>query len=333
MPVRILALDGGGGRGLVLVEQLRMMDSVLREFHSSLSEFFHFVAGTSTGGLCAAALLLRPDLGMAELHELYMDLAKEIFGEARGTPPWYDAAPLEALLKHHFGATSLAAHAAGPLQLLLVAADNSYAHMPAFGLSNRPLASFGEHAACDVPAWMAIRATTAAPTYFRSMPLDAERALIDGGVVANNPSMLAYREATKGQGRDVAVLVSLGTGDFTDKGGRSGNRAVQTLASVAVSAFFGGHYGEALELRGLAQHMVESMTAGDQVDEAMELGFDAKGRPADYLRLNPKIESVKLDETDPAVLKKMVDQCRADLVASNAEARFRALVARELGKR
>ena len=101
----------------------------------------------------------------------------------------------------------------------------------------------------------------------------------------------------------------------------------------AVSAFFGGHYGEALELRGLAQHMVESMTAGDQVDEAMELVFDAKGRPADYLRLNPKIESVKLDETDPAVLKKMVDQCRADLVASNAEARFRALVASELGKR
>ena len=57
----------------------------------------------------------------------------------------------------------------------------------------------------------AARATAAAPTYFEPVRV-AGRALIDGGVFAINPAMIAYAEVA---GRQLDVLASLGTGEHT----------------------------------------------------------------------------------------------------------------------
>lgn len=63
----------------------------------------------------------------------------------------------------------------------------------------------------DLSMWEAGLATAAAPTYFP--PFHAgERALIDGGVVANNPSALAFAEARRRWPEEEILLVSLGTG-------------------------------------------------------------------------------------------------------------------------
>ncbi|KEQ74516.1 FabD/lysophospholipase-like protein [Aureobasidium namibiae CBS 147.97] len=82
----------------------------------------------------------------------------------------------------------------------------------------------------DIPIWKIARATSAAPSYFKSMKVDGLR-LMDGGLLANNPSQLARNEVismhryhpsgsckpptgeTSGNGADgIRFLVSLGTG-------------------------------------------------------------------------------------------------------------------------
>jgi patatin-like phospholipase/acyl hydrolase len=60
-PKRILALDGGGLRGIVTLSFLAELESMLKERHGGtaafrLSHYFDLIAGTSTGAIIAAAL-------------------------------------------------------------------------------------------------------------------------------------------------------------------------------------------------------------------------------------------------------------------------------------
>lgn len=61
----------------------------------------------------------------------------------------------------------------------------------------------------------ALRATTAAPTYFTPKRLkisQTERVLIDGGVFANNPAACAYASGKRLFPNDEIILLSIGTG-------------------------------------------------------------------------------------------------------------------------
>ena len=62
-PKRILALDGGGLRGILTLGILRHVERVLDERHGGdasfrLCHYFDLIAGTSTGAIIAAALAL-----------------------------------------------------------------------------------------------------------------------------------------------------------------------------------------------------------------------------------------------------------------------------------
>jgi len=67
----------------------------------------------------------------------------------------------------------------------------------------------------SLPAMM--RATSAAPTYFPPYVHTDGREHVDGAIVANNPAIVALKEAASlWPGRSVGALVSLGTGKATD---------------------------------------------------------------------------------------------------------------------
>ena len=57
---RILALDGGGIRGLCSVQLLARMEQLFRQEQGKpelvLADVFHFIAGTSTGAIIATCL-------------------------------------------------------------------------------------------------------------------------------------------------------------------------------------------------------------------------------------------------------------------------------------
>jgi len=77
--VRILAMDGGGMKGLATLRLLRALAARLAPV--PLHAAFDLVAGTSTGGVLAAALCLRR-LSLDDTEDIYRNLGAQVF---RGT--------------------------------------------------------------------------------------------------------------------------------------------------------------------------------------------------------------------------------------------------------
>ncbi|KAI3353445.1 hypothetical protein L3Q82_019970 [Scortum barcoo] len=88
---RLLCLDGGG---LVLIQMLIALE---REAGRPTRELFDWVAGTSTGGILALAII--HGKSMEYLRCLYFRMKEQVF---RGSRP-YESAPLEDFLKKEFG--------------------------------------------------------------------------------------------------------------------------------------------------------------------------------------------------------------------------------------
>lgn len=55
--VRVLCLDGGGVRGLLQIEILRQLEERLAARKKTITSFFDYIVGTSTGGIIALALV------------------------------------------------------------------------------------------------------------------------------------------------------------------------------------------------------------------------------------------------------------------------------------
>src|SRR5436309_2631736 len=84
-PRKMLAIDGGGIRGLLTLGMLERLETLLRETSRAgndyrLCHYFDYVAGTSTGGIIAAGLAR--GLSVGELIKFYQDYGNEIFEKA-----------------------------------------------------------------------------------------------------------------------------------------------------------------------------------------------------------------------------------------------------------
>src|SRR6516162_8511777 len=82
LPKRILALDGGGLRGIVSLAILQKIEESLRERYDSnpdfrLCHYFDLIAGTSTGAIIAATLAL--GWRVKDIRNKYMDLGRRVF--------------------------------------------------------------------------------------------------------------------------------------------------------------------------------------------------------------------------------------------------------------
>ncbi len=220
---RILTLDGGGVRGLVSAIWLEALQARLQAAgKGALHEHFDLIAGSSTGALIAMAL----GIGMParEITQLYEHFGDDVFPGAAErlwsrltrsftqglSAPRYSPKGLERVLKRVFGERTLG----GISPRAMAIAYDTITRTPLFFKSYKP-----QHA--DIPLWEVCRAATAAPTYFPAHLTTVERrrrALIDGGVVANNPTACAIAEAVR-LNNDASlkgiVLLSVGTGQTT----------------------------------------------------------------------------------------------------------------------
>jgi uncharacterized protein len=103
---RILALDGGGVRGMLTLSYLKVIEDLLRQRHGNdpnfrLSDYFDLIAGTSTGAIIASALAC--GLSVEFIQEKYRALATQVFraGFLRWgiIRPKFDTHALERALK------------------------------------------------------------------------------------------------------------------------------------------------------------------------------------------------------------------------------------------
>ena len=212
--MRVLAIDGGGIRGLIPALVLTELE---RRAGRPVFELFDLIAGTSTGGILACALCAPDPLPADQLVALYEEEGPEIFDRsvwqrirsAEGLlDEKYDDTALDGALERFLGDKRLAE--ARP-DLIVPAYDMSEPG-PYFFKSRKAREEPGE----DFPLSLVARATSAAPTYFEPLAV-GERALVDGGVFAINPAMCAFAEVLRFQPDAEIVLLSLGTGQHTRK--------------------------------------------------------------------------------------------------------------------
>lgn len=211
---RILSLDGGGIKGLFTATLLER----LQASYPALVERVDLIAGTSTGGILACGLAA--GFSPRELGDLYRAHGAEIFddswldnlvdlGNAVGAQ--YSQKNLERELVKRFGKRTLGElgkRVLIPAFDLDAAAEGGRPRMwkPKF-FHNFP-GSDSDRAETVVDV---VLRTSAAPSYFPSW-----QGYVDGGVVANNPSMVAVAQALDRRGGkrklDELLVLSVGTG-------------------------------------------------------------------------------------------------------------------------
>ena len=223
-PLRILAIDGGGIRGILPAMVLADLE---RRTNRPIIDLFDLIVGTSTGGLVALALSCpdgegKPRHTARDIVRLYDVEGKRVFSRsvwhkirsvgalAEGK---YPSAGIEGVLQDYFGECRLK----DALADVVVPAYEIERRIPFFfKTANAKAKSY-----YDYPMKNVIRAATAAPTYFEPMQVQIDGpndyyALVDGALFAYNPGMCAYVEAlNRFPDRDSVIMVSLGTGKLT----------------------------------------------------------------------------------------------------------------------
>src|SRR5262249_40013532 len=240
-PKRILALDGGGLRGILTLGILAKIESILIERHGEpdnfrLCHYFDLIAGTSTGAIIAAALAL--GMKVDEISKIYLDLGQSVFQKSHFRQGFlralYDENRLIVELKKVYGETTTLGSPDLKTGLLIVT-KRLHSGSP-WPIGNNPRGKyFGPRAGSeaipnrDYPLWQVVRASTAAPRYFEPEEIEILRAegkkpvrgqFVDGGISPfNNPALQAIMYATLDgyrvgwpMGANKMLLVSVGTG-------------------------------------------------------------------------------------------------------------------------
>lgn len=230
---RILALDGGGIRGALTLGYLEKIEQILREKHDNqnlkLCDYFDLIGGTSTGSIIAAGLAI--GMTAAEVKKMYLDLGGEVFSKnsflRRFTHASFDAGRLRKELEKVFGEITLGSDR---IETGLCIVAKRVDTDSTWYLLNHPDGKYFKHGE-GMLLRHAIRASTAAPTYFDPEEIDVgfgeNGVFVDGGVsMANNPALALFLIATlKGYnfnwetGEDKLLVVSIGTGVWSDRSG------------------------------------------------------------------------------------------------------------------
>lgn len=291
-PKRILALDGGGLRGVLTLGMLRRIEELLRARHGDpelrLGDYFDLIAGTSTGAIIAAALAL--GMSVDEVHGHYMRLGNKVF--KRSLLRWGALRakfPAEAVREALVGVYGERRLDSPDLRTGLLVVTKRLDTGSTWPLTNHPKSRYYERGAQartianrEYPLWQVVRASTAAPYFFDPesirigrgsggvKPVDGD--FVDGGVSPhNNPALQALMTATIPgyafgwpTGEKNLLVVSVGTGKADAEVGHAG--LVKSTAAIHA----------VLSLKALMED------CGDQVETMMQwLSTSPTARPID----------------------------------------------------
>ncbi|XP_008943342.1 PREDICTED: calcium-independent phospholipase A2-gamma [Merops nubicus] len=281
--IRVLAIDGGGTRGLVALQTLRKLEELTGK---PVHQLFDYICGVSTGAILAFMLGLF-HIPLDDCEELYRKLGSDVFKQnvIVGTVKmgwshaFYDSDIWEKMLKGKMGsnlmietarnsrcpkvaAVSTIVNRGTPLKAFVF---RNYNHFP--GVKSHYIGG------CQYKLWQAIRASSAAPGYFQEYVLGNDLHQ-DGGLLLNNPSALAVHECKCLWPKvPLQCLISLGTGRYESEG----------KANVTYTS-----------LKAKLTNVISSATDTEEVHTML----DALLPPDTYFRFNPLMnEDIPLDES------------------------------------
>ncbi|XP_057440221.1 patatin-like protein 2 [Lotus japonicus] len=215
--VTILSIDGGGIRGIIPATILEFLEAQLQELDGEsarLADYFDVITGTSTGGLVTAMLSApndkqRPLFAAKDIKPFYLEHCPMIFPQHRGPlvsirnlfktigGPKYNGKYLHKVVKEKLGE-------------IRVHETLTNVVIPTFDIKTMQPTIFSSYKIKSSPCLDAqlsdiCISTSAAPTYLPAYPFKNQDSegnvqefnLIDGGVCANNPTLVAVNEVTK----------------------------------------------------------------------------------------------------------------------------------------
>jgi calcium-independent phospholipase A2-gamma len=298
--VRILTLDGGGARALVSIEILRDLE---RRTGQPIHQLFDLVAGTSAGGILAIALCIARK-SLDDCEQLYREFCSKVFsapsnravrwlgmGRLLFSRGYYDSATLEKFFRAFAGEMNLIDSRA----VSQVNDEPPYVFCVSTMVSESPATPFLHTNYAPPPEskpryryaahhrlYEALRATSAAPTYFDAFRCGGET-FCDGAILVNNPTAIACHEA-KLLWPDLPIdaLVSVGTGRCDPRLVSEQNQRVGPTGPSGDSIF------------ELARTLLSSATDTEAVHHAV---LDLTHGRDMYFRLNPDVAPLSMDET------------------------------------
>lgn len=212
-PFHVLALSGGGFRGLYTATVLKNLEE---QWGAPLADKFDLICGTSAGGLLA--LGLAAELPAAKLQAMFERDGARIFNYRGGglgrLPPVFRAKHssdgLRDVLTENLGELTI-----GDLKHRVLIPTVNYTKGGGQFFKTPHAEKFvtdHKHRLVDVGL-----ATTAAPTYFPMHEIPEEGVFVDGGLVGNSPGFFGLHEAhhVLGVSREPGAVRVLAIGTMT----------------------------------------------------------------------------------------------------------------------
>ena len=232
-PTVLLSLDGGGTKGIITCVILQAIHKRMRAHNPScgkLHEYFDYIAGTSIGGLIGLAMVYK-DSNLHDLHHLIFDVADQLL--SKNKDKMVKREDSEVVLKRVFDESkALCTTESHSTKQPRVMVTTTLAHQTPLTLhlirnyeSAQPLKQ--DEPMREWHVWEAALATSAAPAYFEHFKArftvngtleEKKKKCIDGGMMANNPTMVAITEiinqtrAEEHKEATFGMVVSVGTG-------------------------------------------------------------------------------------------------------------------------
>lgn len=295
--VNVISFDGGGIKGLVLLQTLLHIEKLLGH---SVMEHFHWLCGTSTGAIIALTLAKGDTLNYCQ--NLYFRLKDEIFVGRRP----YSEQIIEYFLQDHFGKeTTMGQFKSKKVAVTASSVRTNPPVLKMFRSYTLPLSkaensALGFDDPCGNVVWKCARYSSAAPTFFP--PKDN---FVDGGLMANNPTLdlmsdiHTYNAAcirVKKEVIRVGCILSLGTGQAPSEAldNMKFNFGLPRGISESVSMF--------RDLISLKNLLLEQITASDGacVKRARSWAHD---QSIPFFRLSPHLSvQVELDEVRDEII-------------------------------
>ena len=211
---KILSIDGGGIKGIFPAAILAYLEENCLG-GQPIGDYFDLIAGTSTGGIIA--LGLGAGLTARSLLDLYVNEGHRVFPPKQRSGGWlrrlpqlfrnrYDRTALDELLRQTLGTRTLRD---SRYRLLIPATEAKHGDPAVYKTPHHP----GYFLDGDKPMTEVAAATSAAPTYLKPVVQDGY-ILLDGGVWANNPTLMGLIEALTcfTVGRENITILSIGCG-------------------------------------------------------------------------------------------------------------------------
>ncbi|KAL8029972.1 hypothetical protein ABFX02_14G257200 [Erythranthe guttata] len=307
--ITILSIDGGGVRGIIPAVILEFLESQLQELdgeEARLADYFDVIAGTSTGGLVTAMLTApdtnnRPLFAAKDIKPFYLQNSPQIFPQKRGLfglvaktlksvgGPKYDGEYLHRVVREKLGETRLHETLTNVV-------------IPTFDIKNLQPTIFSTYEAkettsssLDARLSDICIGTSAAPTYlpayyFKNQDKQGntrEFNLVDGGVAANNPALVAVSQVSKqifGRNPDFFPIKPTDYGRFLVISVGTGSAKAEKKYS-AKSAAKWGVLGWLLNGGSTPIVDVFTLASADMVDFLLSVVFQALHSEQNYLRI------------------------------------------------